>query len=871
MATTDPEALAVYSLTRDEAALRSANVSDVNYRLRLKVAKGTAYEGRVDVSFNVTHEQAPALWLDFKATEVHELIVNGTAVAEISWTNGKLHLGSLPQGANQVIVRFKNDYAKNGCGLHHFVDPEDSLEYLYTQFEPFYAHRMFPCFDQPDIKAELQLSVAAPAEWKVISNTPIIGSEDSDLTTGEGEAVTVFKPTLRISTYLYALCAGPYAEFRINENESGIPLGFYCRQTLAKYMVVERYSIPTIRGFVFYNEFFNYVYPFEKYDQIFVPEFNFGAMENVGCVTYRDQFLFKDPPSHNQLMSVCHVFLHEMAHMWFGNLVTMKWWDDLWLNESFADYICMYASSKVMAQEHPETWQYFLVRKGWGYATDQLPTTHPISLICSHTAQVDTLFDGISYSKGAAVLKQLNFVVGEDNFRAGLRNYMQKFQFSNATFDDLITELNAETEHDMHEWANSWVKTAGLNEVEPVITASAEGLIERFEIVQTPALSQHPTLRSHKILVELYDADLNLRTTETVQVEPSERTTVASLVGAPAPAFVLLNAGDKAFVKVIIEPSSLPLLRTGLSRIQDPLSRQLVYRALWDMVRDLKLSGAEFVDILSSQLADEGSLYNITYTLDIASSALSNYVPSGAAKDNFFHQIFTAILGKIANAPDVTTAVQLSKYVYSYARHADDVATVVQWLTANETGVPNLTLEQGDRWHILKIFSVRDVEQSKALVADELLRDKSDSGNLASLYCANAVPTSENKAEWWGKYTGPDGLKLSRYERNSAMSGFNQARQKELLASYSDAYFGSLLNVIATTDQEFSYDFASNLFPAYVDETELVEKVSQILPSIGEQYSKLLRFLKEEVDILPKYKRGKLLSEEYIARLEAKL
>jgi aminopeptidase N len=287
------------------------------------------------------------------------------------------------------------------------------------------------------------------------------------------------------------------------------------------------------------------------------------------------------------------------------------------------------------------------------------------------------------------------------------------------------------------------------------------------------------------------------------------------------------------------------------------------------MVRDLKMSAAEFVDILSSQLADEHNLYNTTYTLDIAGAALGNYVPAGEAKDTFYHRIFEAIVGKIASASDASTAMQLQKYLFSYIRHAADVTRAVEWLVANETGVPNFTLSQGDRWGILKIYSIRNVEQAQALVAEETAKDRSDTGNLALLYCQNAVPTPENKADWWSRYTGPEGQKLSRYERTSAMSGFTQARQKELLTSYTEAYFSVVLQVISTTDQEFSYDFVANLFPSYAEESELIARVQQLLPQVLPQYSKIIRLLTEEVDLLEKYQRGKQLSAEYLARMEA--
>jgi aminopeptidase N len=852
----DPEKQAVYSLTREEAFARSSVLSEVKYVMSLTLPKGDEYEGQLTVQFNLSDPAAP-LWLDFKAEEVHELAVNSANI-EVNWRRGKLHLAGLVAGANSVRVHFKNNYAKDGCGLHRFVDPEDNEVYLYTQFEPHYAQRMFPCFDQPDIKAVLELSVTAPQDWVVISNTPVASRSAVG-----GDVLTVFGPTARISTYLYAVCAGPYVEFRVDDNAAGVPLGFYCRKTLAPYFVLERYSEPTIKGFLFYNDFFNFPYPFGKYDQVFVPEFNAGAMENVGCVTYRDQYVFRDPPSRSQLLSVTITMLHEMAHMWFGNLVTMKWWDDLWLNESFADYICFYAISKALP-EYPEVWQSFLVRKGWGYATDQLPTTHPISLIVPGTADVETIFDGISYSKGASVLKQMSFLVGEEQFRAGLRKYMAKYQFSNATFGDLVVMLDQEVELDLQSWADIWVRTAGLNELQPEVTSS-EGKVTSFQIVQTPALAAHTTLRPHKIIAELYDADLNLTTSLTVNVQAQGVTEVVELHGTPAPAFVLLNGGDKAFVKVLLNPSSLAVLKENLYKISEPLSRQLIYRALWDMVRDLKLSGAEFADVVSSHLARETSLYNTTYTLDILNAALSCYVPEGPHKEAFYKSIFAAIVHKMRGASDDFTLVQLQKYIFGYVSHADDLATVVHWLTTRDTGIPGLVLSQADRWKILKLLSAKEVQQSLELVEAELRDDPSDTGRLAHLYCQNALPTSESKAEWWAKYTSGEAAKLSRYERESAMSGFVQLKQKELLAPYAQAYFDTVLGIIANYEQEYSLDFATELLPEFAEEDFLIERiVGTVVP---EGYSRITRYFTDRVDLLRKYKVGKQLSAEYLAKL----
>lgn len=426
------------------------------------------------------------------------------AKTEFDYSGKRIFLDSLNKGQNQVFILFSRKYAKDGCGLHHSVDSVDGQEYLHTQFEPSYASKMFPCFDQPNIKGVLSLKVLAPADWLVLSN------ENSQYTGPLNTKQTVFEfgvtsntvfhdfiTTKTISTYLYAVCAGPYYEYREDINEIGIPLGVYCRQSIKQDLTPSIYINWTIQGFKFYQSFFDIPYPFTKYDQVFVPEFNFGAMENVGCVIYRESLILKPETSKLDQCRVCNVFLHEMAHVWFGNLVTMNWWDDLWLNESFATFISHLAQSVCL--EDTMVWDTFLRMKNVAYHSDKLITTHPVSLTVENTSKAESIFDAISYGKGAALLKQLFFLVGEQKFKEGIHWYLSRNAWKNTTFEDFIAAMSGE--ENMKEWGKSWVKSAGVNTLCANYTVE-QGKIASFEVLQT-ANEHTPGLRKHTFLIQL--------------------------------------------------------------------------------------------------------------------------------------------------------------------------------------------------------------------------------------------------------------------------------------------------------------------------------------------------------------------------------
>lgn len=865
----------LYLLTQQEAQLRSTVVSNVKYDLRLTLSKGENYAGHLLVSFNAS-DACHCLWLDFKGTKVDTLLVNNNQI-EIVHKNSKVQLGSINKGENTAEVVFHNKYSRDGLGLHYFKDPEDGLIYLYTQFEPFSANRMFPCFDQPDLKATFDLTVKAPSSWKVISNEnaseitsnhtramPQIEGYSSD----ESEVVHVFPGKYRLSTYLYALCAGDYVEHRHDDNEVNIPLGLFCRKSQDKYLVPQRYFHWTVEGQKFYKSFFDYPYPFSKYDQVFVPEFNMGAMENVGCVTYRDQYIFKDPPSDVQLHRVCNTFLHEMAHMWFGNLVTMKWWDDLWLNESFATFMSSLAIDSQLNSMFPAAWREFLGSKGWGYATDQLSTTHPISTPVKSTVETETNFDGISYSKGSAVLKQLYFLVGGDVFKTAMGRYMKRFQFNNAEFGDLIKFIGAAAFErgnliDVQAWANSWILTAGLNELSSEIKTDEGNSITSLIIHQTPALASHPTLRNHSIIAELFDENLKSVKKCKILVQAQAQTVIHDFNGLKFHA-IILNIEDWGYCKARIDARSFNLLKKKLINIEDPLTRQLVYRALWDMVRDIQMSGAEFVEFVAEQFPLETDSGIANYSLEITNAALYNYIPACEYKETLAHRMFTTILSKIQGGLSQETSIIYQKALKLFIYHPDDVQLALNWVENRSTGIENFVLGQLDRWSIIKKYSVITHEAQKYVLA-ESETDTSDQGKLSKLYCEAAYPVQEVKARVWEDLM-TNGEKYSRYERQSIMSGFNVDRQKQVLSQYGQQFFDLVLKVVAERDKEFYIDFCDHLIPTYMDDTWVIENLEQVIPKFPEDKFEVVRVLKEGTEYLKKFKNGKDLSREYIAK-----
>src|SRR5882757_7009145 len=601
-------------------------VSSIQYAIELDLTDGAGRPGTSTFTSTTTvrfdcAQPGASSWIDIVAAGVHSAVLNGT---ELDISGYREDDGiALPNLAahNELTVRADGRYMNTGEGLHRFVDPVDDAVYLYSQFETADAKRMFTCFDQPDLKGRYQLTVTAAPDWKVISNAVIEKSAPAE----HGAQTHRFATSEIISTYLVALIAGPYASW--HDEHDGIPLGIFCRSSLAGHMDSERLFTETKQGFDFYHANFGVRYPFGKYDQLFVPEFNAGAMENAGAVTFLEDYVFRSRVTKYLYERRAETVLHEMAHMWFGDLVTMRWWDDLWLNESFATWASVICQAS--ATEYTGSWVTFAnVEKAWAYRQDQLPSTHPVAADIPDLAAVEVNFDGITYAKGASVLKQLVAYVGLEPFLAGLRSYFEAHKWGNATFDDLLGALEKSSGRDLSDWGRQWLKTTGLNTLRADFDVDADGRFTRFALTQSGAAPGAGETRVHRLAIGVYDDDGSGKLVRVHREEldiSGASTDVAALVGISAGRLVLVNDDDLTYCSLRLDSGSLDAALQRIADIADPLPRSLVWSAAWEMTHDAELRARDFVSLVSGGVYAETEVGVAQRLLLQAQTALGSY------------------------------------------------------------------------------------------------------------------------------------------------------------------------------------------------------------------------------------------------------
>jgi aminopeptidase N len=826
-------------LTQDEAEARAARVSDTSYELALDITRGAeTYKGEVTLQFKLS--ATGDTFLDFRGKRIDRLEVNGeTLDAGPLWNGYRLTLpGSALRESNVVRVEYENEYDHTGDGFHQFKDPEDGEEYLYTNFEPYESHRLFPNFDQPDIKASYTLAAVAPAEWVLVSNAPEAGTEPAE----DGRTRHRFETTKPFSTYLFALIAGPFHAVR--EDHRGIPLGFFCRKTLVQYLDTEELFTVTKQGLDFYEDFFATPYPFSKYDQIFVPEFNAGAMENVGAVTHTERLVFRDPPTDTQRLQRAEVILHEMAHMWFGDLVTMRWWNDLWLNESFATYMAYL--TLVEATRFNTSWQAFNAgMKSWAYRQDQLVTTHPIAGQVPDTEHTFLNFDGITYGKGASVIKQLVAAMGLEGFRNGMRIYFQRHAYGNTTLSQWLDALGEGVGRDLHEWARDWLETPSLNTIAAQWEADGER-VTRLAITQT-APADYPTLRPHHLEVALVRGNSGAATVEALPADiTGAEAEVQGAAGKPAPDFVMPNHNDHGFFKVALDDRSLDYARDHLGSIQDPLLRQLTWQALWNMVRDQQLKSTDYLDLVAKQIGAETNPELIETILGTANAAIARYVPD-QWREREGHKFFEVAWDLLQKAPQGDLQITWARNLIGVAITPDDIRHVGR-LADGELSVPGLTIDQQMRWDIAARYVGYALEGAQQRVDAEKAKDPSDRGQRALLRCEVSVPDLAVKEDAWQKFHGEGYGSL--HLTSAAMSGFQWYVQRDMLRPFDERFFEEATKIYEERPQEFTRAYFGALFPAYRVERPMLERSERFLATVSPELPTLIRALREANDDL---------------------
>ncbi len=839
------------NISRAEANERAKHLRVESYDITLDLTQGDkTFPSTSIIKFSCL-TPGYNTFIDAVADSIVSATLNGNAVDLSNYDGTTIYLNNL-QLENELVITMNALYSTSGEGLVRSVDPVDNEVYLYSQGETAYIRKMYAGFDQPSLKAEFTFHVTAPKHWEVISNySPASKDQGTDSITWH------FKKTPRISTYATAVVAGPYAVVRdVYKGTKEIPMAIYCRKSLSEHLDAEEIFSLTRQGFDYFEKVFGLTYPFEKYDQIAVVDFNWGAMENIGAVTFKeDLFVFRSKVTEKMYLARANTILHEMAHMWFGNMVTMSWWDDLWLNESFAEWSSYLALAE--GTRFKNAWTEFnSARKNWGYRQDQLVTTHPIVADMVDIAAVNANFDGISYAKGASVLHQLTEYVGRENFVTALQTYFKKHAFKNTTLEDLLFELEATSGRNLKPWVSTWLQTAGVNTLRPIVATSGD-TYESVAIKQDPPLipSGSKELRIHRLAIGLYDIlddKLVLRKRVLCDVEGTT-TAIPELSGEKIADVLLVNDADKTYAKVRFDENSINTLTRHMVSFDDALSRAVVWGALWDMLRDAELSASEFVTIVANRIGSESDISMATILGGQLRGAIDNYSPPmkrPALRDQAAH-----LVGQAMDAAEAGSDAQLNlaRLFASLAENASQVHRIRELL---DGALPGLIVDADLRWHFVRELVERGV-LDHAAIDEELERDKTLSGELNHTASYASIPDEKIKEEIWNSILHDD---LSTSTRRYKVAGFITYRHPELMEGYVSKYLNSLNSVWNPDSYEKSKAVIESLYPIYVGTQATLAATDSWLNGEGKDSPETLcRLVKEGRDALERALRVQAL------------
>jgi aminopeptidase N len=841
-------------ITRSETSERARLLGDCAYDVTLDLTGGAeTFVSASEISFGC-RDPGAASYADLVASGVTEISLNGAEISPAAWADGRIALTGLAE-RNVLRVVANCRYSADGTGLHRSADPADGRVYTYTKFEPAYARTVFANFEQPDLKGPFTIHVRAPAGWTVLSNQPAAAPPEID-----GEIASWhFVPTPPLPTYQFEVVAGEYAVVHgthTTPRGQQIPLGLACRRSLAAHQDADDLFALTRAGLDYYTALFDRDYPFRKYDQAFVPDFSAGATESAGCVVWTDEMLFRSRVTDTMLELRASVLLHEMAHMWFGDLVTMQWWDDLWLNESFAEFCAALSSAE--ATRYTSAWATFCAgRKSWGYQQDQLPSTHPVAADVPTLTQAIANFDGISYAKGASVLRQLMASVGREAFTGGIRAYFSRHEYGNARLADLLAAVEASAGTSLAGWSDAWLRTCGPNTLRAEFDLDADNRIGSFSVLQQ-APAQHPVLRPHRIAIGLYRNEAaGLRRAHQVTVDiAGPRTEVPALAGQPQPDLVLVNDDDLTYALVRFDERSLATLTTSAGALTDPLARAVCWGSLTDMVRQAELPVPRFLSMVAGAMAAEPSVAALQILLDAAGSALDvladpGWVPEGR------RVLATAAIGLLA------TAVPGSDHQLAWVQlacrtaSAPDQLDLLRGLLAGRHQVPGLVLDHELRWAILRRLAATG-RAGGAEINTELAADPTDSGARHAAACRAAIPDPAEKEAAWQLLTGSE---LPAAGLREIAAAFNEPEHAALLAPYTQRYFDVLPALWAARGGHLRVRLGEALFPRTAAGPALLTLTDRFMAAHGHDPG-LVRLLSERRDVVQRALRSRALTSQ---------
>jgi aminopeptidase N len=836
----------IAEITRAETADRARLLRVDSYEVTLDLARGPEVFGsRSMIRFGCTRPGADtATYADLVAEKVHEITLNGNPIdPATACADGRITLTGLAD-SNELIVVADCRYSRDGTGLHRAVDPADQKVYTYTKFEPAYARTVYANFEQPDLKASFTISVIAPAGWTVLSNEPMADTTPVG-EPGAGGAASRWRfwPTPPLPTYLFAVAAGEYHVVRGTHTTARgqqIPLSLACRASLAGDLDADDILDVTRTGLDFYPVLFHSDFPFAKYDQVFVPEYSVGATENAGCVVLSDRLLFRSRVPESTRQRRASVILHEMAHMWFGDLVTMKWWDDLWLNESFAEFAAVYAAAE--ATKYTDAWATFASgRKAWGYGQDRLPSSHPVAADVATLTAAIANFDGISYAKGASVLRQLVARIGRDSFFAGIRGYFAGHAWSNATLADWLAALEAGSGTSLAEWATAWLKTTGPNTLRAEFTVDDAGAFATFSVLQDSPIghpqgdaapggsaADHPAPRPHRIAIGLYSRTQGGVLARSAQVQADidgARSEIPALTGQQQPDLILLNDEDLTYAVLRFDEWSLRTLTTSMGRLADPLARAVCWTSLADMVSQAELPVPVFVSIVTSALPAEPSAAAAQNLLETTREFLRT-LADPAYLETAGRQLAAVAVRLLEGAEAGSDLQVVWAELLSWTATAPEQLDLVAALLNGGATRPGLIVGPELRWSLLCLLAAAGRAGDKAIGA-ELARDNTDAGVRNAAACGAAIGDAKHKAAAWQLLTDPAGVPADVLR--SVARAFYQPAQAELLAPYTERYFEVLPRLWQQSSGHLRVARANALFPVTAADPALVDRIDAFL------------------------------------------